>query len=277
MINIETFIPWLIMSFREWLEAFLIIILIFKFLEKTSNKHLNKSVILGFISSVIFSLIFWYWLFSLWQYLEKTSEAAKIWESIASLIAVWLVSTFIYWMIKHGDKIKNYVEEKTAANLTKIKIFIVAFILTAREGVEIAIFSFTGKYEILSIIWGLVIALIISFTIYHSLAKIKIATLFKITLIYLIIQSWYLLWYSIHEWLSALKSLNYIEPNNILLIKLFNLSDTIFFHKEWIIWLPLNVLFWWYSKPEWIQFIIQYSYTSILIYYWYKHSKYIKK
>lgn len=275
--NIETFIPWLIMSFREWLEAFLIVILIFKFLEKTSNKHLNKSVIWWFFTSVLFSIIFGYLLFLTWVYLERVSEAAKIWESVASLIAVGLVSTFIYWMIKHGDKLKNYVEEKTAANLTKIKIFIVAFILTAREGVEIAIFSFTGKYEVLSIFSGIFIALIVSLIIYHSLAKIKIATLFKITLIYLIIQSGYLLWYSIHEWLSALKSLNYIDWNNVLLIKVFNLSDTIFFHKEWIIWLPLNVLLWWYSKPEWIQFIIQYTYTIILLIYWYKHAKISKK
>ena len=39
------------------------------------------------------------------------------------------------------------------------------------------------------------------------------------------------------------------------------ISATVLNHNEGVLGLPLNVLLGWYSKPEWIQFIILYAYT----------------
>jgi len=51
-----------------------------------------------------------------------------------------------------------------------------------------------------------------------------------------------------------------------LIIKAYNLSKTIFYHKEGIFGLPLYVLFGWHFEPEWMQFLIQYIYSiSIFI------------
>lgn len=266
----ENLMPGIIMSFREGLEAFLILTLILKFLEKTGNKHLNRSAIYGFISSVLFSLVIGFLLFKIGSLLKNMDAVGKLWESTASLIAVGLVSSFIIWMIKHGSELKQYIENKTSINLSKYGIYIVSFVLIAREGVEIAIFSFAGNYHFISIISGLIIALIITTGIYFSLVKINISFLFRITLFYLIIQAGYLLGYGLHEGLSALKELNILDANSILLVKLFDLSKTIFNHKEGFLGLPLNVLLGWYSKPEWIQFLLQYFFTIILLIYWFK-------
>ncbi len=75
---------------------------------------------------------------------------------------------------------------------------------------------------------------------------------------------------SIHEGLSAAKSLGWLQAENAIFSKAFNLSKTIFNHKDGVIGLPLNVILGWYSKPEWIQLILQYSYTFLLFSYWYK-------
>jgi len=48
----------------------------------------------------------------------------------------------------------------------------------------------------------------------------------------------------------------------------FDLSKTIFNHKDGIIGLPLYVTIGWYSKPEWIQFLLQYGLTGFLFIYW---------
>ena len=40
----DIFIPGLIMAFREGLEAFLIIMILLKFLEKTKNEHFKKNL-----------------------------------------------------------------------------------------------------------------------------------------------------------------------------------------------------------------------------------------
>lgn len=266
-------IPGIVMSFREALEAFLILTLIFKFLEKTNNKHLNRSVIFGFIASVIFSLIIGFLLYFIGNQLHKLDEIGILWESIASLIAVGLVTSFIIWMILHGSEINNYVDNKTSINLTRLGIFIVSFVLIAREGVEIALFSFAGQYHYLSILIGIIISIVFTLAIYLSLFKINISSLFKITLGYLIIQAGYLFGYGLHEGISALKSLGYIDQNNFLLIKAYDLSGSIFNHKEGIIGLPLNIVFGWYSKPELIQFILQYILTFGLLLFWLKLSK----
>lgn len=260
------------MSFREGLEALLILVLIFKFLEKTDNKHLNRNVVYGFFASVVFSLIIGFVLYMIGAELKKIDDVGKLWESIASLVAVGLATSFIVWMIKHGNKLKQYVEHKTSVSLTNLGIFLISFIFVAREGVEIVIFSIAGQYNYLAILIGLALSIVVALTVYFSLVKAGITLLFQITLLYLIMQAGYLLGYGIHEGLSALKALGYIASDNILLLKVFDLSKSILGHKEGIIGLPLNVLLGWYSKPEWVQFLAQYSFTTIFLLSWYKHN-----
>lgn len=269
----QNLIPWIIMSFREWLEAFLIIVLILKFLEKTGNKHLKLNVSYWLIASILISIWIWYLLYLLGNSIKDVEIVWDTWWSIASLIAVLLVTTFIIWMIQHSKNIKSHIESKAAKKLSKLWIFVISFIMTAREWVEIAIFAFAWEYPFLSILIWILISAILAIIVYYSLVKINITTIFKITLVYLIIQAWYLLGYSIHEWIWSLQSIWYLNQDNIIFIKAYDLYWTILNHKQWIIWLPLNVLFGWYSKPEWIQLLIQYTFTIWLLTYWYKHNK----
>jgi len=138
----------------------------------------------------------------------------------------------------------------------------VSLMLVAREGVEIAIFTFAGKYSLLSVSGGMLAALALCLLMSLALVKINLRTLFNVTLVYLIIQAGYLLGYGIHEGLSALKDGGYIAKNSVLLIRAFDFSQTVFDHKEGIIGLPLNVLAGWYSRPEWLQLLAQYGYTA---------------
>lgn len=269
----DNLIPGIIMSFREGLEAFLILMLILKFLEKTNNTHLKRNVVFGFIASVIFSFVIGYILFIIGNQFQKMDTVGKLWESIASLVAVGLVTSFIIWMINNEGEVKKYVENKAAANLTKLGIFIVSFVLIAREGVEIAIFSFAGKYDYLSILIGLTISIVLTVAIYLSLLKINMSTLFKITLVYLIIQAGYLLGYGTHEGLSALKSLGYFDQNSFVMLKAFDFSGTILEHKQGVLGLPLNIILGWYSKPEWTQLTLQYIFTLGLLSFWFKNKK----
>jgi len=83
--------------------------------------------------------------------------------------------------------------------------------------------------------------------------------------------------YSVHEGLSAAKDLGIIASENAIFTKAFNLSETIFYHKEGLVGLPLYVTVGWYSKPEWIQFILQYILTFSLFGYWLQRNKKEKK
>ena len=269
----EKFLPGFIMGFREGLEAFLIVVIILQYLKKSKNEYLKKNVYFGTFIGILASLGIGGILYIISNAIGKIDEVAKIWESGASFIALGLVTTFIYWMIKHGRNMVTTVESNVSNNLSAFGITSVAFIMVAREGVEMAIFTFAGEYTIVSIIAGISGALLLTALIYFSLVKINLKILFNITLGYLILQAGFLLGYGIHEGLSALKALNILSSESIILVKAFDLSETIFYHKEGIIGLPLFVLFGWYSKPEILQFAMQYIYTFSLFYIWYKEIK----
>jgi high-affinity iron transporter len=173
-------------------------------------------------------------------------------------------------MMHSGRNMVNEIHNQVKANLSAAGIFLIAFVLVVREGSEVAIFSFAGEYEILPVIIGLTISALLAIGIYFSLFRVNLKVLFSITLGYLILQAGYLLGYGIHEGLSALGGLNYINESSWLFTKAFDVSDTIFYHKEGALGLPLNVLVGWYSKPEWIQLAAHYGYVLILFIIWSK-------
>jgi high-affinity iron transporter len=260
----------LIMGFREGLEAFLIIAIMIRYLIQANKLEFKKYVWTGASLGVLFSVIIGFILFLVSNALGNLDSIAKLWESFASFVALLLVTTFIIWMVKNGSNIVKDIEEKIEVHLSKVGIMTLAFVLIAREGAEIAIFTFAGNYSILSISFGILISLILVILIFYSLIKVNLKTIFTVTLAYLILQAGFLFGYSIHEGLSALKELGYLASSHPIFTKLFDLSSTMLDHKTGLLGIPLYVGLGWYSKPEIVQFVIQYAYTSLIFLYWYR-------
>lgn len=265
--------PSFIMGFREGLEAFLLIAITLKYITKIDKGHLKNKVLQGGIAGLIISIFLGLMLSQFSEYLGGVSSLTKLWESVASLIALLLVSVFIIWMIRHGSNMSKFVENELSQNISTNALFWISFIIIAREGTEIAIFSFAGKYPYEIVGMGVLTSLILSIFIFFSLVKVDLSVLFKITLAYLIMQAGFLLGYSLHEGFSALKGYSMIASDNYIFEKAFNFSNTLLSHKDGIFGIPLHVLFGWYSKPEWIQFIVQYLFTFSMFGYWFWNNK----
>jgi high-affinity iron transporter len=261
-----------IIGFREGLEAFLIIVIMLEYLNKTKQHSFKKNVKQGFGAGVIISIVFGLLMFFVSSLIgSSTSEIAKAWESIVSLIAVVLITTFIVWMIKHGTNMVNEVEGEVKAHLSKKGLVLIAAVMVAREGAEIVLFMAASKDKsayVVGIVLGLLLAGLLSFLIYKSLVKVNLKVIFNITLAYLILQAGFLLGYSIHEGLSYFKSIGVLSEDSLILSKVYNLADTVLDHKTGAIGIPLYVTLGWYSRPEWIQFIMQYIYTFGLFTFW---------
>lgn len=258
---ISQIIPGFIVGLREGLEAFLIISLMLEYLNKLNQTGLKKNVVRGMYSgigiSVIFGAILWLVASSL---SNGSSAVAKLWESVASIVAVLFISYFIYWMIKHGSSMAKEIQDSVDAKLSAKGLFTLATVAVAREGAEIALFAFTAedKFTYLTGTFsGVIIAALLAWLIYKSLVKVNIGLIFKITLIYLILQAGYLAGYGVHELLSALKTLGSISQDSLILAKVYNFKDTILDHKTGVLGIILNVSVGWYSRPEYIQFIVQ--------------------
>lgn len=256
------------MGFREGLEAFLLIAIILKYISKTNQSALKSKVFQGSIAGLIISLILGILLNMISTGLGGVETLTKVWESVASLTALALVTTFIFWMIRHGHHMAKHVEGQVKKNLSPYGLFFISLVIIAREGTEIAIFSFAGKYSYNFVLGGVFASLIFTVLVFYSLVKVNIGLLFRITLAYLILQAGYLLGYTLHEGLSALKGYGLIAGENMIFTKAFDVSKTIFSHKDGIIGIPFHVAFGWYSKPEWIQLLIQYLYTILVFSFW---------
>ena len=274
-------IPGFIVGLREGLEAFLIVTLILEYLNKLGRKELHGAVKKGMVTglgiSVIFGLVLWVISLSL---TSGSAAVGKLWEAIASFIAVLFITYFIYWMLQHGKNLVKEVKESVDADLSAKGLFTLAAVAVAREGAEIALFAFTAENKATYLtgnLSGVVVAALLAFLIYKSLVKVDIGLIFRITLLYLILQAGYLLGYAVHELLSALKAMEILQGDAAIYTTLFNLSNTILNHKTGVLGIALNVLIGWYSKPEIIQAVVQLGFVGIFLNLWRKNLKVSKQ
>ncbi len=267
------FLSGMILGFREGLEAFLILVILLRFLRRTQRAELTKSVWQGAALGVLASLLIGGGLYAVSHAMSRMEQTAKLWESGSSLIALLFITPFILWMIRQGSDMSGAVERDAAGNLSGAGILLISALMVAREGVEISIFSFAGEYDLPAIFAGIAAALVLSVLISFSLVRVNLKVLFTVTLFYLILQAGFLLGYGIHEGLSALKEVGVLAESSPLFVKAFNLSGTLLDHKTGAVGLPLYVLLGWYSRPEILQFAAQYLYTGGLLLFWRRAKK----
>lgn len=264
------FLTGVILGFREGLEAFLIVVILLRFLRRTGRTELIKNVWRGAGLGILSSLVIGGILYAAASTMERMEQTAKLWESGSSLIALVFITTFIVWMIRNGSNMVGSVERDASQNLSGRGILLLSALMVAREGVEVSIFSFAGEYDLPAIFAGIGAALVLTVLIYYSLVRVNLKTIFSITLFYLILQAGFLLGYGIHEGLSALSDLGVLAETSPLFLQAFDLSGTLLDHKAGPIGLPLYVLLGWHSRPEILQFAAQYLYTGLLLWFWYR-------
>lgn len=271
------FIPGFVMGIREGLEAFLIIAIMLEYLNKSDRKTHKKYVFYGLGYAILVSLVFGLLLFGISNLLGANSDnVGKLWESIASFIALILITTFIVFMLQNRHKIVQDIQDKMAVTISKIGLLLLALVMVAREGVEIVLFVFASVDQVpylFGTIFGVILSGLIVFLIYKSLIKVNLKLIFNITLLYLILQAGFMLGYSVHEFLPYLKATGALSGDHLIYTQLFDLSNTFLYHKEELIGIILYATLGWYSKPEIIQFLVQYTYTITFVYLYFKTKK----
>lgn len=265
---IEQLVPGIVMAMREWLEALMIVMIITRYLDKLERHDLKYPMVYGLVVSVCSSIAVAYILHTL----RTVTWFGPMRESIMSMIWVWLIISFILWMIRHHRHITWYIHNKLSIHVSPFIVALTSYILTAKEGVEIAVFSFVGKYSAWSIVIGLAIAIVLVAMMYYATLHINLKKIWNLTLIYLIIQAGYLCGYSIHEGIQAWSEAGWIDTSHPIHTLAFDLSGTHFDHKNGIIGLPLHVIAGRHSKPQIIQWISQYLLTLVLLRYRYRWS-----
>jgi high-affinity iron transporter len=197
-------------SFREGLEAFLIVGIIISYLFKIGEKRYIKHVILGVIFAIVLSIGFAYIFDLLFGGLEGKVE--EIFEGSVMLLAVVVLTYMIFWMNNQARRIKSDIEISVEKAINKGRVFsflFLGFIVVFREGAETVLFFRAISYQIGSrelIIGGTIgiissIVLVLIFFVFTI--KINLSLFFRITGILIMLIAAGLFSTSVHEFQEA--------------------------------------------------------------------------
>ena len=189
----ETAFPSFLITFREALEAALIITIMITYLRKIGKEELNKYTYLGTGAALAMSLIVGVILQVVYGGLGKV--ASELFEGVASLSAVAVLTSMIFWMTKHSKEIKGEMETKINQAVTQNELYgitALAFVAVAREGLETVLFLSSTFVQdsfgtLVGAALGIAVVLGLSFVLMKGTVDLEIGYFFKVTSIMLLI------------------------------------------------------------------------------------------
>jgi high-affinity iron transporter len=203
-------IPSYLLSLREGLEAALLIGIVLGALKKMNRSQLNLVVWSGTVSAVLVSLVTAFVLNAIGASFE--GQAEEIFEGFAMLLAAGVLTWMIFWMQRQSRNLKTELElDVHRATLTNGKkaLFILAFLVVVREGIELALFltaaalTTTAQQTLLGALLGLATAILLGWLIFKTTVRLDLARFFKVTSVILILFAAGLVAYGVHEFNEA--------------------------------------------------------------------------
>lgn len=193
-----------LITFRETLEAALVVGIILAYLVRTKNTRYNNVVYIGVGAGIAGSII----AAILFNILAGgfSGKAEEIFEGATMLFGAFLLTTVILWMMRQRNvahalrkRVDNSIQKKSMAGL-----FFLAFVSVLREGVETVLFlgaanlvsqdrNFTGG------ILGISSAVFLGYLIFVASARIDIKRFFNLSSFLLLLFAAGLVGHGVHE------------------------------------------------------------------------------
>ena len=195
---------------REGLEASLIVGIVLAYLAKTDNRQHFRTIWAGTAAAVLVSALTGAALF--FTVGELQGRAEQIFEGVAMLSAVAVLTWMIFWMRKQAMGIKRELESRLQGALaagSAVGLASVVFFAVVREGWETALFLFaisessTPLSTSVGAVIGLVVSISLGVALYMGSRRLNLRQFFTVTGILLIVFAAGLLAHGIHEFQEA--------------------------------------------------------------------------
>ncbi len=195
---------------REGLEASLIVGIVLGYLAKTENRRYFRYIWLGTAAALALSVATGAALFFTIGELEGRSE--QIFEGVALLSAVAVLTWMIFWMRNQAANIKRQLEAQLATAIaagSAVGLASVVFFAVLREGWETALFLFaisessTPLATGIGAVVGLAVSISLGVAIYMGSRRLNLRQFFTATGLLLIIFAAGLLAHAVHEFQEA--------------------------------------------------------------------------
>ncbi|HEX8221832.1 MAG TPA: FTR1 family protein [Chloroflexia bacterium] len=195
-----------VLTFREGLEAALIVAIMLGYLRKVGRLDMQWSVWVGAISAAALAVVFTLVLQMIGAQFDYPAKG--IYEGVTSLLAVTMLTSMILWMARQARYIKGSLEHSMKDRLAQGAVWgllALAFMTVAREGVETALFLSASAFQSSGIetlvggVVGLLLSGVVAWAVYVAGVRLQLRTFFKVTSILLVVFGAAILRYAIHE------------------------------------------------------------------------------
>ncbi|MCW4048573.1 MAG: FTR1 family protein [Candidatus Bathyarchaeota archaeon] len=271
----ETILPSFIITFREALEAALLVTIMVTYLNKIGKKQLTKYAYAGTFMALVVSIVIGIAVQTLYGGMDKVT--AEIFEGVASLTAVAVLTSMILWMTEHSKEIKGNLEGKIEYSVTQGELYGIAslaFVAVFREGLETVLFlSATFLQDsagtIVGIILGASVVLILSILLMRGTVNLEISKFFKVTSILLVVFGAGLAGYGVHELIEAGE--NSGMDLGVLSEKPYDINPPLnpdgsypLLHENGIVGSVFKALMGYDGNPEWLRIIVYVGYWAVI-------------
>ncbi len=199
-------VPSLLLSFREGLEAALIIGILLGTLKKIERPEFRTHVWGGAALAVGASILAALILQWVGASFEGTAEAT--FEGITMLLSAGVLTWVILWMQRQSQTINSQLSSDVRRAViagSKGAMFSLAFLAIIREGLELVLILTATSYTtdrfsiLLGAGVGLAVAVLIGYLLFNRLIKLNLSQFFRVTSILLILFAAGLVAHGVHE------------------------------------------------------------------------------
>lgn len=256
-------VPGLVVGLREGIEAALVIGIILAYLTKIGQTSLRRYVYMGTGIAVAASVVAAV-LFAVFVGKFEETTAGMIFEGVAAILAVVVLTSMILWMMNAAKNIRKHVEQRIDVLVDRRHVMglaSLAFIAVFREGVETVLFMAglagfsTTSDAATGVGVGILLAALVGYGLFAASWKINLKRFFQTTGLFLIIIAAGLFALGVHElqdagvlpWLSG---------------RTYNLSETFPDSEANPVGFLLRGLIGYNDNPTWLEAVAYFAYWA---------------
>jgi high-affinity iron transporter len=182
------FVDTALVALRESLEAFLLVGILSGIVVKLGHPTARKPILwgafLGAVAAVVLGLL------AQGIAAKLYDKNAAIFEGLASLVAVAILSYMVVWMYRHTRALMGTLHDRAKGAIEGERpgiLFTLAFVAVLREGIETVLFI-AGKFPVdggaatsLAVLVGVAASAVVAWLLFSRVVKLSIQGFFTVT------------------------------------------------------------------------------------------------
>jgi len=174
----------LVVTLREGMEGALVLAIALAFLDRQGRSGLKAALMAGTLAAVVGSAL-------LAVFLTRLTYNEELAEGIAMLVGAALVVSLVVWMWRAAPHMRQEIEagmaKATTASSGALSVFLFAFVMVLREGVETAVFLSAASFSTEGVtLWlgasiGLLLAIVFGVLFVRGSVKLPLKPFFSFT------------------------------------------------------------------------------------------------